>query len=115
MKQEMILGPEKRILPSGSEEYRNEHGDLHRTDGPALILPNGTEFWYFRGLLHRTDGPAASSPSGEKMWCIAGRLHREDGPALIKQDKRVQYWLNGKHVSKARVMGDGASGKRQRK
>jgi hypothetical protein len=44
------------------DERHYRHGELHREDGPAVIVTdaNGvrTEAYYFRGRLHRPDGPA---------------------------------------------------------
>lgn len=42
----------------GSKVWKNKSGKLHREDGPALIHPNGSSFWYKDGYLHRLDGPA---------------------------------------------------------
>lgn len=46
-------------------EYRDENGNLHREDGPALVqyfrLANGIvdfEVWYTNGRRNRLDGPA---------------------------------------------------------
>lgn len=58
------------------KEWRNEQGQLHREDGPALIKTNGDQFWWLNGKLHRTDGPAAIWADGARAW-----------------------WLNGKHLS----------------
>jgi hypothetical protein len=47
------------------KEYRNEKGELHRTDGPALITDLGRN-WYINGKLHREDGPALQYPGIER-------------------------------------------------
>jgi hypothetical protein len=39
---------------STMKEYRNEKGQLHRTDGPALCYSNNTKEWFTNGLRHRT-------------------------------------------------------------
>ena len=46
---------------------------LHRTDGPACELYNGSKFWYQYGELHRIDGPAEEYSSGIKYWYYEGR------------------------------------------
>ncbi|BDR25718.1 hypothetical protein RVBP16_1580 [Pseudomonas phage sp. 30-2] len=33
-------------------------GQSHRTNGPALIIPNVCEVWYNHGKIHRDNGPA---------------------------------------------------------
>jgi hypothetical protein len=44
-------------------------GDIfHRTDGPAIVYPDGTQQWYSHGKLHRTDGPAVIFPDGVCIW-----------------------------------------------
>ena len=55
---------------SGSRFYLNSAGELHRTDGPAIIHANDSKFWYQNGQLHRTDGPAVEYDDGDKRWFI---------------------------------------------
>lgn len=47
-------------------DYCNEHGQLHRTDGPARIFPDGYQAWYLNGKRHRTGGPAIDWEMGIK-------------------------------------------------
>ena len=60
--------------------YKNEAGQLHREDGPAIEWPNGIKYYYLNGKLHRTDGPAIEWSDGTK-----------------------DYYLNGKEVTEAHV------------
>jgi hypothetical protein len=73
------------------KEYRNEKGELHRLDGPAIIGTFGHKSWYLNGKLHRIDGPAIEKTNGEKEWFFKGKRHRIDGPAIerVNGDK---YW-----------------------
>ena len=80
---------------SNSIEYRNEDGKRHRTDGPAIICPDGSESWWVNGQLHRTDGPAAIYPDGSESWWLNGDLHRIDGPAIMYPAGREEWWLVG--------------------
>jgi len=80
------------------QEYRNEHGNLHRLDGPAVIHPTGEQQWWANGKIHRTDGPAVMHADGTQGWCIHGKLHRSDGPAIIRADGEHEWWFNGKQV-----------------
>ena len=63
---------------AGSRYYLNSAGELHRTDGPAIIHANGTELWYQNGQRHRIDGPAAVFAGGYKAWYINGVELTED-------------------------------------
>jgi hypothetical protein len=65
-----------------SVEHRDPDGRLHRTDGPAVIWPDGSRFWFRHGRMHRTDGPAVERPDGTREWLIDGVHHRDDGPAM---------------------------------
>lgn len=46
------------------------NGQLHREDGPAMILSSGTSAWYWHGKCHRLDGPAVTYFNGLRQWCI---------------------------------------------
>jgi len=59
----------------GNKSWRNEKGELHREDGPAEELSNGSQFWWINGLRHREDGPAMEYvASGIKHWYINGKF-----------------------------------------
>jgi len=74
------------------KEYRNESGQYHREDGPAIIHNSGSKEWFINGKLHREGGlPAVEWYNGDKSWWINGKLHREDGPA-IEFDNGSKYW-----------------------
>ena len=88
----------KTILEDGTIEYRNDLGQRHREDGPAVTFPNGTKCWYLHGKRHREDGPAATFPTGVENWLHLGVFHREDGPAVINEDGSKEWWLNGKQI-----------------
>ncbi|NMW59829.1 hypothetical protein HHJ81_01720 [Mobiluncus mulieris] len=73
------------FYPTGGlwrKEYRNKNGELHRTDGPALVVwhPNN-QVWLHKYYFH-------------------GNLHREGGPAIIEYDEngsleRSEYYRHG--------------------
>ena len=83
----------------GNERWHNELGQLHRTDGPAVIHSNGDQFWYLNGMKHRTDGPAVIFTSGYQIWHLNGHLHRTNGPAIIYPNGDKQYWIRGNRLT----------------
>jgi len=54
--------------------------------------------WYKNGELHREDGPAVIIGSIQK-WYLDGRLHRVDGPAVIDNDHQ-EWWVNGEFIER---------------
>ena len=38
------------------------------------IHPDGTEKWYIGGELHRVDGPAVILPNGAGQWHVNGKM-----------------------------------------
>ena len=87
------------ITENGTKQWRNENGELHRTDGSAVIWEDGEKWWCQNGKIHREDGPAIILPSGSEMWYQNGQLHREDGPAVIWSDGEKEWWIEGKRYS----------------
>lgn len=51
--------------------YDGDHR-YHRDDGPALVLCDGSQYWYRHGSWHRTDGPAIIDPSTGNSWYVNG-------------------------------------------
>ena len=51
----MDSSPVLEIDESGDKVYRL-NGRLHRTDGPAIELEDGSKFWYSNNQLHREYG-----------------------------------------------------------
>ena len=62
----------KLVMSNGTIKYFNDEGKLHREDGPAVIYPDGTKFWYVNGHRHRLDGPAIIRPY-QKRWYVNGQ------------------------------------------
>ena len=56
------------VLEDGAYRVRNSSGQLHRDDGPAIVHPDGRQYWYRNGQLHRDDGPAIVYPDGAQYW-----------------------------------------------
>ncbi len=81
------------IYPDGSQEWW-QHGVLHRVDGPAVIRADGRQYWLQFGQHHRLDGPAAIHPEGHEVWRQRGKLHRTDGPAITWSDGTLEWWEN---------------------
>ena len=71
----------------GSRYYLNSAGELHRTDGPAIELADGTKFWYQNGKLHREDGPAMVYPNGVWSWYLNGVLYTEHNFKLALESR----------------------------
>ncbi len=91
-------------------EWRDEDGRLHRDDGPAWILPDGTQSWYQHGEWHRDDGPAIIRANDTKEWYQHGRLHRDDGPARVRPDGSMFWYYHGERHrgdGPARIWSDG--------
>ena len=87
-----------RIDQYGNKRWFNEQGQLHRTDGPAIIWSDGGTDWHINGRRHRTDGPALTLSAGTQVWYFNDYLHRLDGPAIVDSDDsnvRVHYWIHG--------------------
>ena len=77
----------------GNAIYRL-NGKIHRTDGPAVELANGTKYWYCDNILHRVDGPAIEGCDGTKEWFVNGGEHRIDGPALEHANGTKHWYCN---------------------
>lgn len=86
------------ILKDGSACWYS-NGVKHRIKGPAVELADGSKYWYFNGVLHREDGPAIEYHDGTKYWYLHGKKHRLDGPAVERKSGRKQFWILGVRVS----------------
>ena len=56
----------------GTKQWYNKKGQLHRTDGPAVVYADGTKQWWQNDERHRTDGPAVVYADGTEIWFING-------------------------------------------
>ena len=86
-------------LSDGTVIYRNARGETHRTTGPAIIQPNGDEYWYQNGKRHRIDGPAVVRADGTRAWYQQGLLHRTDGAAVLRADGTRAWYVRGSFMS----------------
>ena len=60
------------------KEYKNELGEYHRTDGPAIEWNDGDKVWFINGKFHREDGPAVERNNGRKFWYLNGKEYSEE-------------------------------------
>jgi len=89
--------PVRTVDRYGTERwYLN--GQLHRTDGPAVVYADGTQEWLINGQLHRPDGPAATQPDGYEAWYLNGQRHRLDGPARTWSDGTQEWWVDDEQI-----------------
>jgi hypothetical protein len=51
-------------------EWRNEQGQRHREDGPAIIGDNGYKAWYNNGKRQRLDNLAREWSDGRGEWWV---------------------------------------------
>lgn len=99
--------------PDGTQQWFLNYNELHRLDGPAVIMPDGTTKWFRNGKCHREDGPAIETPTGYYGWYYNGVLHREDGPSVEYKDGSnfwcyhgVYHRIGGPAICRVRRDGD---------
>jgi hypothetical protein len=76
----------RRIVTLHGTEWRNDKGELHRENGPAVEWINGYKAWYQNGERHREDGPAIEWVDGSRAWYRNGERHKE-------------WWANGRNTT----------------
>jgi len=63
----------------------------------------GNKFWYLpsrgKDYIHRIDGPAIELKDGSKGWCHNNKNHRLDGPAVLYVDLHPMWYINGKALN----------------
>lgn len=70
--------------------YKN--GDLHHTDGPAIIFDNGnTQYWY-KGVPHRLDGPAVDYEDYKEWWVLGKQYNEKDFYFRLESLKCPEYF-----------------------
>ena len=79
--------------------WRNEIGQFHREDGPAIEWRNGDKEWWLNDHRHREDGPAIEKTNGYKAWYHHDQFHRENGPAVKYPNGHKEWWLNDKLIN----------------
>ena len=85
----------------GEKRWRNEEGQYHRTDGPAIDRGGGGyRAWYVNGQRHRADGPAIEW-TDYRAWYVNGQRHRTDGPAIERADGSKSWYVQGRKMTEA--------------
>lgn len=63
-------------IATGIIQFLDANYQPHRDDGPAIICPNGSRYWYRHGHLHREGGPAVIEPFNHfEFWSDGVRLY----------------------------------------
>ena len=85
------------ILPDGTQVYyMNSYKG--REDGPAVIGPSGYQEYWNNGKLGRLNGPAIIYSDGGQDWILQGLYHRADGPARIFANGMKEYFHHGRKI-----------------
>lgn len=61
---------------------------LHRKDGPAVELSNGSKVWRVNGFLHRVEGPARENAGNSPEWWLHGYEFDESAHACLRHLSR---------------------------
>lgn len=78
------------ITPHGPPQiWRNDKGELHRLGGPAIIWPDGCEYWFKRGDSHRLDGPAIIRLDGSQEYWVDGKIPTAIMNIIITDKKMI--------------------------
>ncbi len=85
----------------GTITYRNDSGELHNPDGPAIVYSDGEKWYCINGQLHNTNGPAIIWADCGLAHYIHGDLHNPDGPAVIGKNGYKAYYIKGKKLTEA--------------
>lgn len=68
------------------EIHTDDNGNLHRSDGPAVITPDGSKFWWTNGKLHRMNGPAVvDTVNNKNLWYFNGYPVTDEVTAWAKE------------------------------
>lgn len=79
---------------NGTEKYFKKNTRvLHRTNGPALVRPNGVQEWHYEGKRHRINGPARIDEEGNQHWYYNGERHRDGAPAVVYTDGSEEWYF----------------------
>ena len=71
------------------------------TEPEHIIEADGYEYWLLNGVLHRTDGPAMIYPDGEQRWYLNGkRYYFSDWLAALDADDKAKTLLTLKWSSR---------------
>ena len=93
-----------RQLDNGTMTWHNEKGELHRVNGPAVVITDGSEIWYKEGERHRGGGlPSGEFANGTKEWVVEGKRHRAGDLPAIARRNGTMFWY--KHGLRHRVGG----------
>jgi hypothetical protein len=84
-------GTEQEI--NHDDGYGYDEGKYYEQE---CVWPNLTEYRDEQGNFHREDDPAIEYGTGSMEYWVNGQRHREDGPALEYTDGKKEYYLHGK-------------------
>lgn len=76
--------------------FFDKNGLMHKENGPAVELEDGTRKFYCHGRLHNLNNPALERSDGSCFYYVHGRLHRDNNlPAVELANGDCMYCQNG--------------------
>ena len=92
-----------KVIEKGAVLYY-KNNLLHRKDGPAMVMKDGTQVWYKNGQIHSYNNePALITSDGFRAWYDTGIRHRSDGPAVIHPDGKLSFYYLGYFAAEEEV------------
>ena len=70
----------RRYYRNGMVRWDDDEGHFHRAGGPALVWPDGTQWWLRHGRDHFAYGPADLYANGWLGWYEDDQLLRRREP-----------------------------------
>jgi hypothetical protein len=98
--------PEIRI---DGQYWHDKEGQVHRIDGPAIELLDGSKSWYINGMkivcenneqfleivsMNKFDNPIIDENNNKRWYNDKRQLHREDGPAVEYIEGAKWWYIN---------------------
>lgn len=86
----------------GTKRWRNNNGQYHREDGPAIEWADGAKEWWVNDRRHRLDGPAYVGPGGSSAWWVNDTFIEKDNfPKAV-----VMFLLNVNEETAKLILSD---------
>lgn len=76
------------------EKHYDEQGELHNSDGPAVVHNDGTQEWWYHGQLTKV-----VKPDGTQMTFRNNKLHNDSGPAVVDSRGNRWYFIDGQQMT----------------
>jgi hypothetical protein len=94
---------EPAIIMANGTKFWYKDGEMHRDNDEPSFIDGTTKMWHKDGILYRDNDLPAFISSAWTLWYKNGVIHRDNNKPAAINSKEKRWYINGKELNKKQI------------